>query len=104
MRRLTDDEIRDFPLDEIEPYLEAHPDEVQRFANFFAESSPNPTKQVTLFLCDGTVESCPKTNCYKCGHECRHTTDKAHALNSEPHNFLPDLQGNLWEKSTENLK
>ncbi len=50
-----------------------------------------------LYLCDGAVEACPKTSCYKRGHECRHTTDITHALNPEPRNFVPDEQGTLWE-------
>mgnify|MGYP001050599613 CR=1 FL=1 len=45
----------------------------------------------TLYLCDGAVESCTKTGCYKRGHECRHTTDVTHALNSEDkRHFVPD--------------
>lgn len=52
----------------------------------------------TLYLCDGAVESCTKTGCYKRGHECRHTTDVTHALNSEDkRHFVPDGDGNLWE-------
>lgn len=54
-----------------------------------------------LYLCDGAVEACPKTGCYKRGHECRHTTDATHALNPEPRNLIPDEQGNLWETSPE---
>lgn len=37
--------------------------------------------QETLYLCDGNVETCSKTGCYKRGFECRHTTDVAHAIN-----------------------
>lgn len=59
-------------------------------------------KNTVLYLCDGAVETCPKTSCYKRGHECRHTTDVTHALNPEPHNLVPDEQGNLWEVSPEN--
>lgn len=55
-------------------------------------------KNTVLYLCDGSVEDCPKTSCYKRGHECRHTTDIAHALNPEPRNLIPDEQGNLWEE------
>lgn len=55
----------------------------------------------TLYLCDGAVESCTKTGCYKRGHECRHTTDAAHALNPEDkRRFVPDGDGNLWEVSS----
>lgn len=32
-------------------------------------------------LCDGKVEGCSKTGCYKNGGECRHTTDTKHAIN-----------------------
>lgn len=59
-------------------------------------------KNTVLYLCDGAVEDCPKTSCYKRGHECRHTTDVAHALNPEPRNLVPDGQGNLWETATKN--
>ena len=59
-------------------------------------------KNTVLYLCDGSVEDCPKTSCYKRGHECRHTTDVTHALNPEPRNLVPDGQGNLWETSPEN--
>ena len=59
-------------------------------------------KNTVLYLCDGAVETCPKTSCYKRGHECRHTTDTTHALNSEPRNLIPDEQGNLWEVAPEN--
>ena len=31
-------------------------------------------KNAILYLCDGAVEACPKTSCYKRGHECCHTT------------------------------
>lgn len=33
-----------------------------------------------LFLCDGNVKECPKTNCYKNGGECRHTEDVRHGI------------------------
>ncbi len=59
-------------------------------------------KNTVLYLCDGAVEACPKTSCYKRGYECRHTTDVIHTLNPEPHNLVPDEQGNLWEVSPEN--
>ena len=59
-------------------------------------------KNTVLYLCDGAVEACPKTSCYKRGRECRHTTNAVHALNSEPRNLVSDEQGNLWEVSPEN--
>lgn len=59
-------------------------------------------KNTVLYLCDGAVEDCLKTSCYKRGHECRHTTDAVHALNPEPRNLVPDGQGNLWETATKN--
>ena len=37
--------------------------------------------QEVLYLCDGNVETCSKTGCYKRGWECRHTTDAAHVIN-----------------------
>lgn len=58
-------------------------------------------KNTILYLCDGDVPACDKDECYKHGGECRHTTDTAHALNPEPHNLVPDEQGNLWESSPE---
>lgn len=59
-------------------------------------------KNTVLYLCDGAVEDCTKTSCYKRGHECHHTTDVTHALNPEPRNLVPDGQGNLWETSPKN--
>lgn len=47
-------------------------------------------KNTVLYLCDGAVEACPKTSCYKRGHECCHTTDVTHALNLEPRNLIPE--------------
>lgn len=63
---------------------------------------PSRRKKAILYLCDGTVESCRKTSCYKRGRECRHTTDADHALTSEPRHLVPDEQGNLWETSPKN--
>lgn len=58
--------------------------------------------QETLYLCDGNVEMCSKTGCYKRGFECRHTTDVAHAINPEGRRrFVPDGAGNLWETESE---
>lgn len=34
-----------------------------------------------VFLCDGNVEDCPKTNCFKHGGVCYHTMDVRHAVN-----------------------
>mgnify|MGYP006920202031 CR=1 FL=1 len=34
-----------------------------------------------LFLCDGKVEECSKTNCFKQGGPCCHTTNINHAKN-----------------------
>ena len=54
--------------------------------------------QEVLYLCDGNVETCSKTGCYKRGWECRHTTNVAHAINPEgSRRFVPDEAGNLWE-------
>ncbi len=55
-------------------------------------------KSTILYLCDGKVPTCRKTECYKQGRNCRHTSDVNHALNPEPHHFEPDEQGNMWEK------
>ena len=102
MSRLTDEEIRKMPLNEADIYLETHPDEAQHFAKVFAVSAAKQKKKAILYLCDGTVESCRKTSCYKRGRECRHTTDADHALTSEPRHLVPDEQGNLWETSPKN--
>lgn len=59
-------------------------------------------KNTVIYLCDGAVEACSKTSCYKRGLECRHTTDITHAMNSEPRNLIPDEHGNLWEVSPKN--
>lgn len=58
-------------------------------------------KNTVLYLCDGDVPACRKTNCHKRGGDCQHTTDAAHALNKEPRNFAPDEMGNLWERDIE---
>lgn len=59
-------------------------------------------KNAVLYLCDGAVETCQKTSCYKRGHECCHTTDEAHAINpKDKRRFVPDGDGNLWEVSSE---
>lgn len=58
--------------------------------------------QETLYLCDGNVETCSKTGCYKRGFECRHTTDVSHAITPEgSRRFIPDGAGNLWETEPE---
>lgn len=64
-------------------------------SHLFVYGTRAPTKRnkTILYLCDGAVEACPKTSCYKRGRECRHTTDVTHALNPEPHNLVPDEQG-----------
>lgn len=36
---------------------------------------------IILYLCDGDDPNCKKTNCYKCGGDCKHTKDIAHAVN-----------------------
>lgn len=36
---------------------------------------------IILYLCDGNDEKCKKTNCYKCGGDCKHTRDIKHAVN-----------------------
>ena len=97
MGYLTDEEIRKMSMSEVDAYLESHPDQAQHFAKVYAASAAKQAKKTILYLCDGAVESCRKTSCYKRGHECRHTTDEAHALNPEPRNLVPDDQGNLWE-------
>lgn len=37
-------------------------------------------KEKRLYLCDGTVEGCKKTMCYKNGGECHHTSDPGHSM------------------------
>lgn len=53
----------------------------------------------TFVLCDGKVESCRKTGCYKNGGECRHTTDIKHAINpTEKREFVKTgLEHDNWE-------
>lgn len=82
---------------QIEPYLNLLHEKLQHIPKRVPIVIPKQTNKSVLFLCDGAVGSCPKTNCYKRSGECRHTLNKNHALNSEPHNFLPDEAGNLWE-------
>lgn len=80
-----------------EPYLDLVHEKLQHIPKRVPIPVPEPENRNVFFLCDGAVEGCPKTNCYKVGNECRHTSDENHALNSEPHNFVPDEEGNLWE-------
>ena len=37
--------------------------------------------QSIMYLCDGKVTECRKTNCYLDGGFCRHTSDISHAIN-----------------------
>lgn len=80
-----------------EPYLNPVHEKLQHMPKRVSIPVPEPENRNVFFLCDGAVEGCPKTNCYKVGNECRHTLDENHALNSEPHNFILDEEGNLWE-------
>ena len=38
-------------------------------------------EKCVLYLCDGDVEACGKTDCYKRGGDCRHTSNINHAIN-----------------------
>ena len=37
--------------------------------------------KAVFYLCDGDVDGCLRSNCYKNGGECRHTSDVYHARN-----------------------
>ena len=67
------------------------------------------TKKI-LYICDGDVPECEKTECYKRGGECKLTSDVRHAVNfvdlfdygfyfekdrgtEEPRPCLPDREG-----------
>ncbi len=50
-----------------------------------------------FYCCDGEIESCKKTHCYKIGGECRHTANPEHAVN-----FQKSVSGReLFEKIPE---
>lgn len=52
----------------------------------------------TFVLCDGKINGCKKTECYKNGGECRHTTDSKHAINPpEKRRFIRRGKDNNWE-------
>ncbi len=57
-----------------------------------------------LYLCNGDMLGCKKTNCYKRGGPCRHTDSAASALNPESQNLVEDSKGNLWERDDEEQK
>lgn len=38
-------------------------------------------KEKVFYLCDGEVENCKKTVCYKIGGDCKHTSNIKHAKN-----------------------
>lgn len=48
-----------------------------------------------LYLCDGNVDSCRKTACYKNGGPCRHTVKQE---NSKTHVILTDKTLSRFEK------
>ncbi len=50
MSRLTDEEIREMPLNEADAYLETHPDEAQHFAKVFATATAKQAKK-RFFIC-----------------------------------------------------
>ena len=52
-----------------------------------------------LFLCDGEVPGCTKTNCYKNDGICRLTMDATHAVN-----FYHMENGNMWEHNPNSQK
>lgn len=52
----------------------------------------------TFYLCDGNVEDCPKTECYKKGGECRHTVNVQNAKNPiGKRTFTKDAYDDYWE-------
>lgn len=40
-----------------------------------------PDRGKVFYLCDGEVEKCKKTRCYKNGGDCNYTTNISHAKN-----------------------
>lgn len=51
-------------------------------------------KKKVFYLCDGKVPECKKTDCYKNGGECKHTSNVEYAVN-----FRKGLAGeNYFEK------
>lgn len=53
MSRLPDEEIEKIPLNEVDAYLEIHPDGAQHFAKVFAVSAVKQAKKAILYLCQG---------------------------------------------------
>lgn len=52
----------------------------------------------TLVFCNGENKECSKTQCYKNGGECRHTTNTAYALNQkENRRFIKSVYGDNFE-------
>lgn len=56
-----------------------------------------------MFLCDGNVPDCPKTNCYRSDGFCKHTSDVKHAVN-----FVRKSTGRyseiVWEDGSPSMK
>jgi len=48
--------------------------------NVFKNRDPSSSEDI-IYLCDGEVETCAKTHCFKNGRECSHTPDVRHAVN-----------------------
>jgi len=55
----------------------------------------------TFYLCDGSVETCKCTHCYKTGGPCRHTQNAAHALTTGDSKEFVRIGDNLFEKGPE---
>lgn len=46
-------------------------------------------KEKVFYLCDGEVEKCTKSDCYKNGGNCNFTSDIRHAKNFHKNNYSP---------------
>lgn len=50
-----------------------------------------------FYLCDGKVESCNKTLCYKFDGPCKHTENVSHAINGENEREYANLGDCIFE-------
>lgn len=54
-----------------------------------------------FYLCDGNVETCKRTHCYKEGGPCSHTQNDAHALTTGDSKDFVRIGDSLFEKGPE---
>lgn len=56
-----------------------------------------------LFLCDGNVEECSKTDCYKSGGSCRYTEDVRHSISFLKDGSEDDCYKEVFTKSPDKV-